>query len=285
MTTKSYIWRCGDSRLELGARTLIMGILNVTPDSFSDGGQYLGFENAIEHAAQMATDGADIIDVGGESTRPGADPISDEEEIQRVIPVVRALRERLSIPVSIDTYKSVVALQAIDAGASIINDISGLTFDSAMTKVVAERGAGIIIMHIKGTPRNMQKNPHYDDVMGEISLFLKRQIELAETAGVAREQMVIDPGIGFGKRLEDNFTILRELNRLQELALPILVGPSRKSFIGQTLNLPPDERLEGTAAAVTASILGGAHIVRLHDVKQMKRVTTIADAIKNNKSE
>ena len=278
-------WHCRGRTLELGRRTLIMGILNVTPDSFSDGGRYLAVDDALRAAERLLNEGADILDIGGESTRPGADPVGEEQERRRVVPIIDGLRRRFDAFISIDTYKASVAESAIAAGADIINDISGLGFDPLMAELAARTGAGVVIMHILGTPRDMQKNPHYDDVTGEIRDFLAGRVALAEAAGVQRTQIVIDPGIGFGKRLEDNFTILRELGRLAELGLPILAGPSRKSFIGQTLNLPVDERVEGTAAAVTAAILHGAHIVRVHDVQAMKRVARIADAIKNTQVE
>ncbi len=283
MNSDVSIWKCGRFRLPLYERTLLMGILNVTPDSFSDGGRYETVERAVEHGLHMAAEGADIIDVGGESTRPGAEPVSEEEEKRRVLPVIQQLRQKVDIPISVDTYKSSIAKEAIAAGADIINDISGLTFDPQMAALAAETGAGVVIMHIKGTPRDMQKNPYYDDVMAEIATYLKNQIRYALSQGVNREQIVIDPGIGFGKRLEDNFTILAQLQTLQSLKQPILVGPSRKSFIGLTLNVPPDQRVEGTAAAVTAAILHGAAVVRIHDVKEMKRVATIADAIQRIK--
>ncbi|MBN2356376.1 dihydropteroate synthase [candidate division KSB1 bacterium] len=284
MRTDAGIWQCGRYQLPLRQRTLIMGILNVTPDSFSDGGQYDHPQRAVACGVCMAAEGADIIDVGGESTRPGAEPVSEAEEKRRILPVIRTLRKKVNIPISIDTYKSGIAREAIAAGADIINDISGLTFDAQMASLAAETGVGLVIMHIKGTPRDMQKNPHYEDVMAEMIAYLKRQRDYAISAGVRKEQLAVDPGIGFGKRLQDNFTILAELTRLQALALPILIGPSRKSFIGQTLDLPPTQRLEGTAAAVTASILHGADIIRVHDVKEMKRVALIADAINRNKN-
>jgi len=272
-------WVCGDKKLPLGQQTLIMGVLNVTPDSFSDGGRYLDVQSAVEHALQMEAEGADIIDVGGESTRPGSLPVSAQEEVERVVPVIEQLAKNSDIPISIDTYKSTVAQAALDAGAHIVNDISGLRFDDRMASVVARAHAGLVLMHIKGTPRNMQQNPHYDDLILEIKTYLSESKRIAFEAGIGEEQIVIDPGIGFGKRLEDNFKIIRSLDSFHELGSPILVGPSRKSFIGLTLNLPVEERLEGTAAAVTACIINGADIIRVHDVKEMKRVAVIADKI------
>jgi len=275
------IWRCGGRRIEWGRRTLIMGILNITPDSFSDGGRYFSTTAALAGARLLIDEGADILDVGGESTRPGSEPVSAVEEMERVLPVIAALRQNFDCPLSVDTWKADVAEAALAAGADIINDISGLSFDPRMAGVIARSGAGVVIMHIRGTPRDMQKDPHYEDVTGEVGEWLARQVELALAAGVRREQIVIDPGLGFGKRLEDNFTLLRELGRLGELKLPILAGPSRKSFIGRVLDLPPDDRVEGTAAAVTAAILNGARIVRVHDVRAIRRAALIADAIRS----
>jgi dihydropteroate synthase len=272
-------WFCADFMLDLSSRTFIMGILNTTPDSFSDGGQFDSVDRAVEHALRMQDDGADIIDVGGESTRPGADSVSEQEELDRVIPVIEKCKAYLTIPISIDTYKASVAEAAIKAGAVIVNDISGCRFDPQMPHVVARYNAGLVMMHIKGEPKNMQVNPHYENLLSEMSQFFQESIHIAKNAGVSERQMVLDPGIGFGKRLKDNFQILRELRIFLKFNLPLLVGPSRKSFIGNVLNLPPEKRLEGTLAAVTASILNGAHIVRVHDVKEAKRAATIADAI------
>jgi dihydropteroate synthase len=275
-----YQWRCRERTITVGERTLIMGILNVTPDSFSDGGRFHDVNDAVRHVLQMEADGADIIDIGGESTRPGAQPVDEKEELARVIPVIAACAPKVRIPVSVDTYKSTVAKQAIEAGAVIVNDISGLRYDPRLAPLVATTGAGIVLMHIRGTPRNMQQDPQYNNLLEDIRLYLQQSREMAVNAGVAGESIVIDPGIGFGKRTEHNFQIIQELASLAALNCPILVGPSRKSFIGNTLKLPVDQRVEGTAAAVTACILNGAHIVRVHDVKEMKRVAVIADAIR-----
>jgi len=261
-------------------RTLIMGALNVTPDSFSDGGLYFSKGSATKRAEEMIEEGVDIIDVGGESTRPGADPVPKEEEEHRVLPVLQEISTRFNIPVSIDTYKADIARKALSSGAKIVNDISGLTFDPEMVNVVADSDAYIVIMHIKGTPKNMQKYPNYEDLIEELVAFFQQQIDYAVKNGIHRKKIILDPGIGFGKKLNDNFVIIHSLDRIANLGFPVLVGPSRKSFIGLTLNLPPVERVEGTAAAVTASILKGAKIVRVHDVKEMKRVSIIADAIK-----
>jgi dihydropteroate synthase len=270
-------WQCGSHRLPLD-RTLIMGILNVTPDSFSDGGHYATVADAVTRALAMIAEGADIIDVGGESTRPGALPVSAAEEERRILPVIEELCRQTHVPLSVDTYKSGLAERALRVGACIINDISGLV-DTRMAEVARDNGAGVVIMHIKGTPRDMQKDPHYEDVIREVQEFLQRQKESALRSGIKAESIVIDPGIGFGKRLDDNFTILRELDRFQQIGCPILVGPSRKSFIGTTLGLPVEQRLEGTAAAVAAAILHGADIVRVHDVQAMQRVATMCDRI------
>ena len=256
-----------------------MGILNVTPDSFSDGGRYLKSGAALRHAQEMIQNGADIIDIGGESTRPGADPVSTEEELNRIIPLIRDLRSQFDGIISVDTYKSGVAERALESGANLINDISGLSFDSRMASVAAQAGIPVVIMHIKGTPRNMQKNPHYNDLMGEINTYFRTRTERALRAGIEPKNIILDPGIGFGKRLEDNFELIRKLEQIVAMGYPVLLGPSRKSFIGQVLDLPVEERLEGTAAAVTAGVLAGARIMRVHDVEAMKRVITIADKI------
>ncbi len=254
--------------------------MNVTPDSFSDGGEFYDTEKAVERAIQMAEEGADIIDIGGESSRPGADPVSEKEEERRVLPVISALRNKIDIPISIDTYKASIAEKALDAGAQIINDISGLRVDDDMARLAAERDVHTIIMHMKGTPRTMQVKPSYNDLMAELVQFFVERITYAQSAGISQEKIILDPGIGFGKRVEDNFVILNELQKIVELGYPVLVGPSRKSFIGITLNLPEKERLEGTSASITAAILNGAKIVRVHDVKEMRRVVLITDAIK-----
>ena len=262
------------------APTLIMGILNVTTDSFSDGGLFFDMGIAINHALEMEAAGADIIDIGGESTRPEAEPVLLEDELNRVIPVIEAIRSESDVCVSIDTYKADVAEKAITAGANIVNDISGLQFDESMANVVKNNNVPVVIMHIKGTPREMQKDPHYDDLMQEVVAYFQERVEFCRQRGIKKGNIILDPGIGFGKRSQDNFELLRELKQIADLGYPVLSGPSRKSFIGLTLDLPVDERVEGTAAAVTASILNGAKIVRVHDVQEMKRVVTIADNIR-----
>ncbi len=271
--------------LPIGGRTLIMGVLNCTPDSFYDGGKYFSHEAAIAHGLRLAEQGADLIDVGGESTRPqgvygeGAEPVPAAEEKRRVLPVIEALAKKIQIPLSIDTYKAEVAEAAVQAGASLVNDISGFQFDVQMPATVARLGAPVVIMHTKGAPANMQNNPVYENLMDELYLYFERQIELARKAGIAENRIFIDPGIGFGKRAPDNYEIIRRLPELRGLGCPLLIGPSRKSFVGQALNLPPEQRLEGTAAAVAAAVMKGAHIIRVHDVMAMRRVAAIANLI------
>ena len=274
---KSFYDWCQDPNRE----TLVMGILNVTPDSFSDGGLFYNNDEAVSHALQLIEYGIDIIDIGGESTRPGAEKISEEEEIQRIIPVVKQIRELSSeIIISIDTTKSMVAQKAIQSGANIINDISGFSFDNKMIDVVRESKVPVIIMHMQGDPSNMQNKPVYDDLIIDISSFFKSKIKLAIDAGIKKEQIIIDPGIGFGKTVGNNFQLINQLNEFCKLGFPVMIGPSRKSFIGTTLNLPVDDRLEGTAAAVAVGVMNGARIVRVHDVKEIKRVVTIVEKIR-----
>jgi dihydropteroate synthase len=275
-----YKINCGGKVLDLGSRTHIMGILNVTPDSFSDGGHYADATRALTHARAMAAAGADIIDIGGESTRPGAAPVADEEELRRIIPLIERLSAELAVPISVDTYKSSVAKKAIEAGARIVNDISGLRFSPDMADVVAGSGAAVIIMHIKGTPRDMQQNPVYDDVVGEVLAYFEEGIGIAVKAGVDREKIFIDPGIGFGKKLEHNLAILDRLDEFQALGRPIVLGTSRKKFIGTVLDVPaPELRVDGTAATVALGIERGARVVRVHDVARMAQVAKMTDAI------
>ena len=277
LIVKSFYDWCQDPNRE----TLVMGILNVTPDSFSDGGLFYNTDEAISHALQLIKNGIDIIDIGGESTRPGAKKISEEEEIQRIIPVVKQIRELSSeIIISIDTTKSMVAQKAIQSGANIINDISGFSFDNKMIDVVRESKIPVIIMHMQGDPSNMQNKPVYDDLIIDISSFFKSKIKLATDAGIKKKQIILDPGIGFGKTVGDNFQLINQLNEFCKLGFPVMIGPSRKSFIGTTLNLPVDDRLEGTAAAVAVGVMNGARIVRVHDVKEIKRVVTIVEKIR-----
>jgi dihydropteroate synthase len=257
-----------------------MGVLNVTPDSFSDGGRYLDPSRAVEHAHQMVEEGADLIDVGGESTRPGSLPVPAKEELRRILPPLKRLIDKLPVPVSVDTTKADVASAALAEGADLINDISGLGFDPRVASVVAGAGAGLILGHIRGIPRTMQQDPRYSDLLADIREYLRERILLAEAAGVHPEAIVVDPGIGFGKRVEDNLLLLKCLPALHGLKKPILVGPSRKSFIGQVLDLPVEERTEGTAAAVAVAIWQGVHIVRVHDVRTMVRVARMTEAIR-----
>jgi dihydropteroate synthase len=272
--------RLRDRELDLSSRTLVMGILNVTPDSFSDGGLFWKPEEAVLHGVRMAEEGADILDIGGESTRPGSESVSLNEELRRVLPVVEGLAGRVKVPLSIDTTKSQVAERALQAGASMVNDTSGLTDDLKTASVAARHGAALVLMHRKGQPKVMQEDPRYDDLIGEIASFLKASARKAKDAGVGEDQILIDPGLGFGKTLEHNAYILNHLDELSSLGMPVLVGPSRKSFIGEILDLPVEGRLEGTAAAVAAAVLKGAAVVRVHDVKEMVRVVRVADAIR-----
>jgi dihydropteroate synthase len=261
-------------------RTALMGVLNVTPDSFYDGGRRLKPEKAIDDGVEMVAAGADVIDIGGESTRPGAPSISEEEELGRILPVIRGLRRAVRAPISIDTYKSNVARAALRDGADIVNDISGLRFDPAMAAMVAEEEVPVVLMHMQGTPRTMQVEPRYGDVVREVRDFLASQISHALGKGIEPEKIIIDPGIGFGKTLEHNLSLLRNLPALASLGQPLLVGTSRKTFIGKILNLPPDERLEGSLAAAVAAVLAGANMIRAHDVKETRRAVNIADAIR-----
>jgi dihydropteroate synthase len=271
-------WRTSRRTLDL-SKPVLMGVLNITPDSFSDGGRFFDRNHAARRLEELQRDGADIVDVGGESTRPGAMPVSVDEEIRRVIPAIEAASERVDIPVSIDTTKSRVASAALDAGAEIINDISGLRFDPGIAGLAAESGAGLVLMHIRGEPRTMQQSIHYDDLMGEILAELRDSAERALASGCHPDQLVVDPGIGFGKTAEQNLVILNELGRITELGFPVLVGPSRKSFIGKTLGLEVEQRLEATLAACVVALLRGARIFRVHDVVQARRALDMAELI------
>jgi dihydropteroate synthase len=267
--------------LELGARTLIMGVVNVTPDSFSDGGARLDPDVAVREALRMAADGADIIDIGGESTRPGAPPVPAAEEWGRVEPVLAALRGRLPVPISIDTYKAEVAERAVALGASIVNDISGLAYDPALASVVAARRAALVLMHNRGRSARMYERAEYIDVAGEVRRELEAAIDVAVAAGVDRAGIIVDPGLGFAKRAEQSMAVVAALPRLAALDRPILVGASRKSFLTSALgDVPPADRGWGTAAAVTASVFWGAHIVRVHDLPSMRDVVRVADALR-----
>jgi dihydropteroate synthase len=257
-------------------KTLIMGVLNITPDSFSDGGLFNTVDTAVAHGKKMVSDGADLIDIGGESSRPGSEPLSEKEELARILPVVTRLIDEVSVPISIDTYKPLVADTCLKAGAHLINDITGLT-NPAMRKVAVEHNVPVVLMHMLGTPKIMQQKPVYQDVLGEITSFFKEQIATAHKIGI--QQIIIDPGIGFGKTVEHNLQILKHLETFKSLGCPILIGPSRKSFIGTITGLPVNERLEGTIAAITVAIMNGANIVRVHDVKECRRAIQVVDAI------
>jgi dihydropteroate synthase len=280
-----YVIKTRHGTLDLARRTALMGIINVTPDSFYDGGKRLDPGKAITDGIGWVEAGADILDVGGESTRPGARPVSTEEELERVLPVVRGLRRALTAPISIDTYKAQVAQAALAEGADIVNDISALRFDPRMAGVVAAEKVPVVLMHMQGTPRTMQTEPHYHDVLEDVKDFLAEQIHYAIAAGVERENIIVDPGIGFGKTLAHNLTLLRGLSALAVLGQPLLVGASRKAFIGKILGAEPDGRLEGSLAAAVAAVFGGARIIRAHDVKETLKAIRVADSIRFGGSE
>lgn len=274
------VLHCPCGALTLSGRPKIMGILNVTPDSFSDGGQYNRLDAAVARAELIAAEGAEILDVGGESSRPGAEPVTLADELQRVIPVIRALRKRLDLPISIDTYKAEVARAAVQAGADIINDISGFNADALMAETAAALHVPAILMHMKGEPRTMQSNPQYDDLVGEVFAGLNASVARAVAAGLDLSQIIIDPGIGFGKTQADNFILLRRLREFLALGCPLLLGASRKSFIGRALDLPEQQRLAGSLAAATVGVMQGAHILRVHDVRATREAVEIAWRIK-----
>jgi dihydropteroate synthase len=277
---KSFVLNLGNrSKMALGASTAVVGVLNITPDSFSDGGQNFEPAAAIKRALEMESEGANIIELGGESTRPGATRLSVDEELSRVLPVLEGLAGRLQVPISIDTYKSEVAAAALALGASIINDVSALRFDPALAEVVARARAVLVLMHMRGEPATMQKIEPSTDIFAEIDSDLTGAIQIAESRGVERDQIVIDPGIGFGKTLEQNLAIINHLERFDSFGLPVMVGTSRKTFIRRLTGRPEGERLFGTAASVAAAILRGAHIVRVHDVRAMAEVARVTDAI------
>ena len=284
VTRKRYRLRLRSRTLVLGERTLIMGILNVTPDSFFAGGRYSDAQLAVDRAFEMERQGADILDVGGESTRPGADPISADEEMARVLPVLEGVRGKLRIPISLDTQKAEVAEAGLRAGAEIVNDISGLRADAELAEIVKRTGAGLILMHMRGVPKTMHKGPFARDVMRDIAQGLRASIAQARRAHIPKAKILLDPGIGFGKKYEQSFEALGKLPALGRLGYPLVVGVSRKSLIGWALGSkgeiwPPEQRAWGTAAAVTTAILNGAHIVRVHDVEEMSQVARVADAV------
>jgi len=272
---REFRWHGGVLRLD--GRPLVMGILNVTPDSFSDGGDYFDREAALDRALQMVEEGADLLDVGGESTRPGAPPVPLEEEERRVVPVIEHLAHRVGVPMSVDTYKAAVARRAVGAGAALVNDVSGLRMDPAMAGVVADLGAGLVVMHMRGDPRTMQSDTRYSDLVGEIFRALEESVDRAVEAGVARDRVWVDPGIGFGKSAEQNLVLLRRLAEFRSLGCPVLVGASRKSFIGRTLGIEdPKDRLEGSLAAAVVAVWNGARILRVHDVRATRRAADLA---------
>lgn len=285
---KTFRLKLGKRTLVLGERTLVMGVLNVTPDSFSDGGKFFDPRKAVAHALEMERDGADILDIGAESTRPGSEGISSAEELRRLLPVLEALRGRLKIPISVDTKKAAVAEIAAGAGAAILNDISGLKNDPRIAEVAARHGVPLILMHMRGEPRTMQTESFARDVLKDVVNGLRASAAMARKAGVPRSQIILDPGIGFGKSFSQNYELLANLPQLARLGFPLLVGTSRKGFLGATLArggkpAPADERIWGTAATVTASILGGAHIVRVHDIPEMAQVARVADCVLRKK--
>jgi dihydropteroate synthase len=267
-------------RIDFACRTVVMAVVNVTPDSFFDGGRHFDAGRAVAAGVAMAEAGADILDIGGESSRPGAEPVSTDDELARVIPVIEGLRRQCQAPISIDTYKAPVARAAIDAGADIVNDISALSFDPAMAPLVAHEKVPVVLMHMRGTPRTMQADPQYADVVREVRDFLAARLYDAMDAGIDAEAIILDPGIGFGKTVEHNIQLLRGLAIIGALGQPLLVGASRKNFIGKILGLDPDQRLEGSLAAAVAAVLGGANIVRVHDVAESCRAVRVADALR-----
>ncbi|MFC1515127.1 dihydropteroate synthase [Thermodesulfobacteriota bacterium] len=289
---KTYNISCGRHSLELGAQTRIMGIVNVTPDSFSDGGNFFSYDAAVTHGEKLVADGADILDIGGESSRPFSEPVSADEELRRVLPVIEKLVDSTSVPISIDTTKAVVARKAIESGASIINDISALRIDPGMPAVAVEYGVPIIMMHMLGTPKTMQVSPEYDDVIEDIKTFLEAAKNRAENAGILREKIIIDPGIGFGKTVDHNLLLIHHLREFSTLGVPVLIGPSRKAFIRNILKDPSAKDIQpdlpmvetGTQAAIAAAVLNGAHIVRTHNVANTRVTVDIIDAIKNSQS-
>ncbi len=284
---KSYSLKWDQFSLELGSRTCIMGILNATPDSFSDGGKFYTYDAAVAQGRKLVDDGADILDIGGESTRPFADPVPAQEEMDRVIPVIEKLSSQIDVPISIDTTKAVVAREALNAGAAVINDISALEKDPGMAKVAAEKSVPIILMHMKGTPETMQINPDYDNLLGEITVYLEKRVSTALKAGIKPENIILDPGIGFGKTVEHNLMLIKHLSKIIKIGYPVLMGPSRKSFIqkiltkssGKDVSAKDIDTETATLAAVAASLLNGAHIVRVHDVGLLKPFARIIDAI------
>jgi dihydropteroate synthase len=278
---RTRILRFPQREYDLSQRTLLMGVLNVTPDSFSDGGRFFEWTRAVEHGKRLAEEGADILDLGGESTRPGSRPVSEEEELRRVIPVIEVLRPEISLPISIDTRKAAVAERALQSGADMVNDISALRFDEGMAEVVSRRRVPVVLMHMRGQPETMQADTRYEDLVGEIREFFRERIDYAVSRGIPRDRIILDPGIGFGKSLEEkhNLILLKELGSFRDLNQPLMVGTSRKGFIGRILDLPPEEREEGTLATIVVAVQNGANIVRVHDVRRARRAVQMAVAI------
>ena len=273
------IMTAGPHEIVIQSNPLVMGVLNVTPDSFSDGGTFVTVEQAVDHARQMQAEGADIIDIGAESSRPGAHPIDEREELRRLIPVVEAVRAAVSLPISVDTTKAAVARSAIQAGVAIVNDISALQGDSSMAQLVAETGVGVVLMHMQGTPQTMQQSPRYGNVVEEVMAFLQQRAQVAIACGVRSSQIVLDPGFGFGKLQEHNLRMLAEFEAFTTLGYPVLAGVSRKQFIGNVIRRPVHEREFGNAGAVAVAVLKGAHIIRVHDVRAMKDTAMVVSAI------
>ncbi len=281
VSTKALVKNSWNQKGTDSVKTCLMGILNITPDSFYDGGRFHSVDQAVQRALQMEREGADIIDIGGESSRPGSEDVTVDEEIRRIIPVLEACQDVLSSPISLDTSRSHVLKKALSTGKiAMVNDIYACRRDPEIIDIIAESGLSIVIMHMKGNPGSMQADPHYDDVISEILSFFEERISCIRQRGVLDSQIIIDPGIGFGKRLEDNISILKNMEKFKALGYPVLIGPSRKSFIGMITNKPPDKRIWGTASAVSCAVLKGADIVRVHDVQEMKDVIAIADRIK-----
>jgi dihydropteroate synthase len=279
MSRRAYVLRARDKRLELGRHTRVMGVVNITPDSFSDGGRFLERSKAVECCLQLVEGGADIVDLGGESSRPGAEPVSVQEELERVLPVLQEVRKQVPVLISVDTCKSTVAREALKEGADIVNDISAFRLDPEMPQVVKEWDAAVVLMHMRGTPQIMQDIPPSPDILEEVQTDLQAAVSKASESGIPEESIIIDPGIGFGKTVGDNCRILNELSFLETFDLPVLVGTSRKSFLGTILDIPAQERIWGSAASGAIAIMRGAHIVRLHDVAEMSQVAQITDAI------
>jgi dihydropteroate synthase len=272
---RKWVHRSGE--FILGGRTLLMGIVNVTPDSFSDGGKYFDIGDAVEHALRLQADGADLLDFGAESTRPGSDPVPGKEQLHRLIPVLQRLAGQTTVPLSVDTTNAEVAAESLQAGASIVNDVSGFHADAKLPQICSEAGAGVVLMHLRGTPKNMQADPRYADLFEEIRGYLAAGVTAAASAGITKDRILVDPGIGFGKTFEQNYQLLGNLKSFRDLAAGVLVGPSRKAFTGEFNKLPADQRQFSTAAAVALALMNGADVVRVHDVREMRQVSDIVD--------